>query len=172
MNSALLLAGEHGRVLNEVDGTPTIRRIATRLPAIVDEIVVSCNESQHEAVAEALAGLEYRLAIERVPAGGPIAALRTGFRVANGSAVAAALRPARTARSRGGRRNGRERRREPAVRSALARERNDCHRRSERVTRINDRPEPCRNGVEYVLKVLVVRTFVYVITLNTNLFNA
>lgn len=92
MDSALLLAGEKtgdpDRLTGDVDGEPAIRRIATALPSTVDEVVVSCDECQREVIAELLSDVDYRLAIEPVPAGGPVAALRTGFRVANGSAVA------------------------------------------------------------------------------------
>lgn len=95
MRSGLVLAGgrsprfgDRDGALAEVDGTPAVRRIAERLDSIVDEVVVHCRAEQRSAVDAALAGLDCRLAVDPVPDEGPIAGMRTGFRVASGDRAA------------------------------------------------------------------------------------
>lgn len=90
MGSALILAsGDSGdEVRTEIDGQPAIRHVVDALPSAVEDLVVCCDHHQREAIEEALAGIDYRLAVEPDPAGGPIAALRTGFRMTNSSTVA------------------------------------------------------------------------------------
>lgn len=90
MQSALVLAGNASvdGALAATDGQSTLRRLAEDLPASVDELVVSCRGDQREAVAEALDGIDHRVAVEPGPEYHPVGALRTGFRIATGSAVA------------------------------------------------------------------------------------
>lgn len=95
MRSALVLAGgrstrfgEADKALADVDGTPMIRRIADRLAGVTDELVVNCRPEQRDALAEALDGRAHRFAVDPVPDEGPVAGVRTGVRVARGSAVA------------------------------------------------------------------------------------
>jgi len=91
MRSALVLAGEGSAAPGElatVDGTATVRRIAEQMPESVDELVVSCTSDQRDAVTDALDDIDHRLAVEPGSEYRPIAALRTGFRIATGSAVA------------------------------------------------------------------------------------
>lgn len=92
MDAALLLTGGHtgdqNGGLRDVDGTSALRHVADGLPERIDEIVVSCRPDQRETIAGTLDGIDYRLAVNPVPDSGPVAALRTGFRIATGSTVA------------------------------------------------------------------------------------
>lgn len=95
MRSALILAGGRStrfgtadKALAEVDGTPLLRRVADRVDAVVDEIVVNCRSDQRDRFESVLGGLEYRMAIDPVPDGGPVAGMRAGLRVVRGQAVA------------------------------------------------------------------------------------
>jgi len=65
-----------------------IRRVADRLGEVTDELVVNCRDEQRPAVADALEGVDHRVAADPVPDQGPVAGMRTGLRVASGSAVA------------------------------------------------------------------------------------
>lgn len=76
MRSAVLLAA---------DGTAaSLERTLEAVAPAVDEVVVSCRDDQRDAVASALSGVDYRLAIDPVPGGGPVADIRSGCRVARG----------------------------------------------------------------------------------------
>lgn len=95
MRSALVLTGGRGRrsrdasgSLAEADGEPTVRRIVERVGRTVDEVVVNCRDGQRDRIAEALDGLDYRLAVDHTARGGPVARMRTGFRMVTGTAVA------------------------------------------------------------------------------------
>jgi molybdopterin-guanine dinucleotide biosynthesis protein A len=97
VRSALILAGgrstrfgEPDKALAEFEGTPMIRRVADRLAPVTDELVVNCRDDQRDAVAAALDGRSPRFAVDPVPDEGPVAGMRTGLRVASGSAVAVA----------------------------------------------------------------------------------
>ncbi|MCG1002895.1 MULTISPECIES: molybdenum cofactor guanylyltransferase [Halobacterium] len=97
MRTGLVLAGgrstrfgDADKSVASVDGTPMVRRVADRLAVLTDELVVNCRDDQRNALADALEGLDYRLAVDPVPDEGPVAGLRTGLRVARGDAVAVA----------------------------------------------------------------------------------
>lgn len=95
MRSALILAGgrsarfgDADKLLADVAGRPMIRRVADRMVEITDELVVNCRDDQRAPVAEALDGLDYRVAVDPVPDEGPVAGMATGLREANGLLVA------------------------------------------------------------------------------------
>lgn len=79
--------GERDKALVPVEGTPMVVRVVDRLTEVVDELVVNCREDQREAIAAALDGCDAtpRFAHDPVPDCGPVAGLRTGFRVAAGT---------------------------------------------------------------------------------------
>lgn len=80
MRSTVVLA-------NADDGAgtaPTLERTMERVAPAVDEVVVACRDDQREPIAAALPGIEYRLAVDPVPDGGPVADVRSGCRVARG----------------------------------------------------------------------------------------
>jgi molybdopterin-guanine dinucleotide biosynthesis protein A len=86
MRSAVVLVGEtsSSESIPHVDGRPVVERIVDRIAPAVEDIVVSANAEQAGAVESALAGTDYRLAVDRVPDGGPVAGIRSGCRVARG----------------------------------------------------------------------------------------
>lgn len=86
MRSAVVLVGEtqSSEPIPHVDGRPVVERVVERIAAAVDDIVVSADPEQADAVESALAGTDYRLAVDRVPDGGPVAGIRSGCRVARG----------------------------------------------------------------------------------------
>ena len=95
MRTGLVLAGGHSTRFGEadksvaaVDEKPMVRRVADRVASVTDELVVNCRDDQRAAIADALDGLDYRLAVDPVPDEGPVAGIRTGLRVARGDAVA------------------------------------------------------------------------------------
>lgn len=97
MRSGLVLAGgrsvrfgETDKALADVDGTSMVRRVADRLAGVVDEVIVNCRPAQRDELAAALDGRRVRFAVDPVPDEGPVAGVRTGLRVARGSAVAVA----------------------------------------------------------------------------------
>lgn len=67
-----------------VDGAPPIREVFDRVAPAVEDVVISCPAHRTGAVESALEDADYRLAIDRVPDGGPIAAIRSGCRLARG----------------------------------------------------------------------------------------
>lgn len=79
----------------DVAGTPLIRRVADRLCAATDELVINCREDQRAPIAGALEGLDPRFAIDDVPDRGPVAGIGTGLEAAETeySAVVAADMP-------------------------------------------------------------------------------
>lgn len=85
MQSALIVAGT---VRGEEESAAAVERAVEGLPEAVDEVVVSCRPGQGASVGQALDDGDYRLAVEPGRAYTPLAALRTGFRIATGSAVA------------------------------------------------------------------------------------
>ncbi len=95
MRTGLVLAGGHSTRFGEadksvaaVDETPMVRRVAERVATVTDELVVNCRDDQRAVIADALDGLDYRLAVDPIPDEGPVAGMRTGLRVARGDAVA------------------------------------------------------------------------------------
>jgi len=83
MRSAVVLVDSTGHAAAgpNVDG---VRDTVEGLARAVDDVVVSCPAGRAEAVEAELDGLEYRLARDRVPDGGPVAAIRSGCRMARG----------------------------------------------------------------------------------------
>ncbi|MFB6143232.1 MAG: molybdenum cofactor guanylyltransferase [Halorientalis sp.] len=77
--------GDREKALVPVAGTPMLRRVADRLAAVADELVVNCRRDQRDAFASALAGLDPRFAHDTVPDRGPVHGVRTGLRVASGT---------------------------------------------------------------------------------------
>ena len=79
----------------DVAGTPLIRRVADRLCAATDELVVNCRADQRDPIAAALEGLDPRFAIDEVPDRGPVAGIGTGLEASETeySAIVAADMP-------------------------------------------------------------------------------
>ncbi|MDS0278895.1 molybdenum cofactor guanylyltransferase [Halomicroarcula sp. S1AR25-4] len=91
MRSGVVLAGGYStrfgpkdKATAELDGTPLVRRVVDRIEPAVDEVVVNCRRGQRTAIDDALTGHDYRLAVDPVPDGGPVAGVRAGCRVARG----------------------------------------------------------------------------------------
>lgn len=89
MRAGLIVAGGRSTRFGEADkaiaplaGVPMIRRVADRLAAVVDAIVVNCRPDQRTAIADALEGLDpppaFRL--DENPDRGPLAGIATGLR--------------------------------------------------------------------------------------------
>ncbi|WP_162991477.1 nucleotidyltransferase family protein [Halostella salina] len=68
------------RPLVSGDGTPDLRHVAETLAEQTDRLVVTCSPDRRDAVADALDGLDARIAPDPTPAGGPAATLRAGLR--------------------------------------------------------------------------------------------
>lgn len=87
--------GDTEKTVVDVGGTPLIRRVADRLCAATDELVVNCREEQRGPIAEALGGLDPRFAIDEIPDRGPVAGIKTGLEVSDTeySAIVAADMP-------------------------------------------------------------------------------
>ena len=73
--------GETDKTVASVAGTPLIRRVADRLAAVTDELIVNCRDDQRAAIAETLAGLDTqtRFAVDEVPDRGPVAGIERGL---------------------------------------------------------------------------------------------
>jgi molybdopterin-guanine dinucleotide biosynthesis protein A len=89
MRSAVILAGgpqsgSDADRLPAADIEPLVRRVSDRIGPAVEEIVVNCRQDQRAALGEALADADVRFALDPTPDGGPVAAIRTGCRVARG----------------------------------------------------------------------------------------
>lgn len=89
MRSAVVVAGgystrfgDRDKATARLDGDPLIRCVADRIAPAVDELIVNCRAEQRERFATALAGLEYRFAVDPDPDRGPVAGIRTGCRAA------------------------------------------------------------------------------------------
>jgi len=82
MRSAVVLVdATSGATSPNADSVP---EAVERLSEAVEDVVVSCPADRAEVVEAKLEGLEYRLATDRVPDGGPVAAIRSGCRMARG----------------------------------------------------------------------------------------
>ena len=93
MRSGVIIAGGQSRRFGETDkalaelaGTPMIRRVADRIAAVVDELVVNCRPAQTEAIRTAMDGypLPVSYAEDEVPDQGPVAGIRNGLAAAEG----------------------------------------------------------------------------------------
>lgn len=72
--------GETEKAVVEIAGTPLIRRVADRLLAATDRLVVNCRTDQRPAIEAALSGLDPTFAIDPDPDRGPVAGIETGLR--------------------------------------------------------------------------------------------
>jgi molybdopterin-guanine dinucleotide biosynthesis protein A len=74
--------GETEKPLVEVAGTPLVRRVADRLSAATDRLIVNCRADQRDGIEAALSGLDPgpRFAIDPEPDLGPVAGIATGLR--------------------------------------------------------------------------------------------
>ena len=71
--------GDVDKTVVDVAGVPLVRRVANRLLAVVDHLVVNCRRDQQERLAAALAGLSPTFAVDEVPDRGPTAGIMTGL---------------------------------------------------------------------------------------------
>ncbi len=71
--------GELEKAVVDIAGTPLVRRVADRLTAAVDRLVVNCRSDQRAAIEEALSGFEPTFAIDSEPDRGPVAGIETGL---------------------------------------------------------------------------------------------
>ena len=74
--------GETEKALVEIAGRPLVRRVADRLSAAVDRLVVNCRADQRRGIETALSGggSDPRFAIDSDPDRGPVAGIATGLR--------------------------------------------------------------------------------------------
>lgn len=87
MSAGVILAGGRSTRFGETDkaivdlaGTPMIRRVAERLSAVVDSLVVNCRAEQRAAISAALGDrFEVTYAIDDDPDHGPVAGIRDGL---------------------------------------------------------------------------------------------
>lgn len=93
MYSGVIIAGGRSTRFGDADkavatlaGVPMTRRVADRLEAVVDELVVNCRPDQREAIEDALAGYDRPVsyALDQEPDQGPMAGIRDGLRGAEG----------------------------------------------------------------------------------------
>ncbi|MXR22527.1 molybdenum cofactor guanylyltransferase [Halobacterium bonnevillei] len=93
MRSAVILAGgrstrygDGDKALADLGGTPMLRRVADRLDAVTDELVVNCRADQRDGHLDALDGYSnpVRVALDPEPDEGPMAGIAAGLREARG----------------------------------------------------------------------------------------
>lgn len=74
----------------QLAGRPLVVHVATRLDAVVDELIVNCRAAQRDSLAAAFADTPYTptFAIDTVPDQGPVAGMAEGFETATGRTVA------------------------------------------------------------------------------------
>jgi len=87
--------GDRDKTVLEVAGEPMVRRVAERLTAATDDLVVNCRADQRDAIAAALAGLDPTFAVDEEPDRGPVGGIATGLAAADAdyAAVVAADLP-------------------------------------------------------------------------------
>ncbi|WP_228546404.1 molybdenum cofactor guanylyltransferase [Halegenticoccus tardaugens] len=87
--SAVVLAGgystrfgDEDKAVASLSGVPMIRRVADRLAAVTDRLVVNCRRDQRSSLANALDGYPspVAFAFDPAPDRGPMAGIRTGLR--------------------------------------------------------------------------------------------
>lgn len=95
--AGIILAGGRSTRFHDADkafaelaGEPMVRRVASRLSTVTDELVVNCREDQRVAIDEAMAKLDgpVSLAIDDEPDRGPMAGIATGLRATNAELAA------------------------------------------------------------------------------------
>ncbi|MFT4922995.1 MAG: molybdopterin-guanine dinucleotide biosynthesis protein A, partial [Haloarculaceae archaeon] len=88
MGSAVIVAGgrstrfgDSDKAVAELSGTPMIRRVADRVAAAVDSVVVNCRADQREAIETALSGVDLPVsfALDPEPDLGPMAGMGAGL---------------------------------------------------------------------------------------------
>jgi molybdopterin-guanine dinucleotide biosynthesis protein A len=80
--------GDRDKALVSLAGTPMVRRVADRLPPVVDELVVNCRPEQVGPLETALEGLDPTFAPDDRPGAGPLAGIERGLRAASGEYAA------------------------------------------------------------------------------------
>jgi|GEM_PF-1166290 len=97
---SVLVLADIDRPLPSTD-RPTLSRVVATADAVADDVVVACPADRRAAVERRLADADsvgtddYRLAVDPVSGDGPVAAIRTGVRVASGATVAVVAGDAR-----------------------------------------------------------------------------
>jgi len=71
--------GDTDKTVADVGGVPLVRRVADRLSAATDSLVVNCRTGQRDAIADALDGLDHTFAVDEVPDRGPVAGIEAGL---------------------------------------------------------------------------------------------
>ncbi len=71
--------GDTEKAVVDIAGKPLVRRVADRLTAVVDRLVVNCRADQRDAIEGALSGLDPTFAIDSEPDRGPVAGIETGL---------------------------------------------------------------------------------------------
>lgn len=75
--------GDEDKALAEIDGTPMVARVADRLSAVVDTLVVSCRDDQQPAFERVISALDLdvpvRFALDPDPDRGPLAGIAHSF---------------------------------------------------------------------------------------------
>ena len=71
--------GGTDKTVADIGGVPLIRRVADRLSAATDRLVVNCRADQRDAIADALDGLDPAFAVDEVPDRGPVAGIEAGL---------------------------------------------------------------------------------------------
>jgi len=97
MRSGVVLAGGRSSRFGDADkaveplaGIPMVRRVAERVAAVTDEVVVNCRDDQADAIRVALDGVgsATTIAVDPVPDEGPLAGIRNGLTGADGEYAA------------------------------------------------------------------------------------
>lgn len=85
--------GAADKALEPLAGTPMTRRVADRLTAVTDEVIINCRADQEAAIRELMTDFDgaAEIAVDPVPDLGPVGGIRTGLDAASGeySAVVA-----------------------------------------------------------------------------------
>lgn len=84
--SGVIVAGGHStrmgdteKAVVDVAGRPLVERVAERLVAATDRLIVNCRVDQRPAIEAALSGYDPRFAIDSEPDRGPVAGIATGL---------------------------------------------------------------------------------------------
>jgi molybdopterin-guanine dinucleotide biosynthesis protein A len=80
--------GDREKAVVELADRPLVARIADRLAAVTDELVVNCRADQRDAIASALGDRSPTFAVDEEPDRGPVAGIATGLRAAEASCAA------------------------------------------------------------------------------------
>ena len=82
--------GTEDKAVADLGGEPMIARVARRVDAVTDELLLNCREEQAGRIEEVLAssGLAYRFAFDSTPDQGPLAGILAGLEATNAPYVA------------------------------------------------------------------------------------